>query len=118
MKERNMNDTSAENQRRLKRHSLSASVEVFDVSRGLCLGRLVNIHEEGLMMMGEVSIDADHVYQFEIQPPDGDPIQIGVDCLWARQSEESTMCWSGYQIISISDTARQQIQQLISQLAD
>lgn len=115
-----MNELPNYEQRQLDRYEDVGSVEIYDANSDRFLGRLVNVHEAGLMIMGEAPIRADHVYQLELfWPSRKDPrghIQLGVDCLWVRQSDDDSnpMCWAGCQIIDLSDSARDQIAMLIS----
>jgi len=115
-----MSEVERHYERRLERHAISGVVEVYDANRDIYVGRLVNIHTEGLMLMGDSVMESDHVYQLDLQlatPLCGaETIHLGVDCLWVRNSEESSTHWSGYHIIDLSDLARQQIESLVSQL--
>lgn len=116
-----MSDLERDNERRLERHKPASTVEVYDTNRDIYVGRLVNIHEQGLMLMGEVEVESDHVYQFDLQltsPTGGDSvIHVGVDCLWVRGSDQSPTFWSGFHIIDLSDKAREQIHALVGLLA-
>lgn len=109
-----------EYERRLKRHHVSGVVEVYNSNTEQHLGRLVNIHHEGLMVMGTGGFSADHVYQLELVLPE--PIEgiahlhVGVDCLWSKVVDVSGTYWSGCQVIDLSDVARRQIDHLIEQL--
>ncbi len=115
-----MTEVDRHYERRLKRHSVHGVVEVYDSNRDLYVGRLVNVHSEGLMLMGEVLLESDHVYQLDLQLPTplrGDKvIHLGVDCLWVRSSDESTTNWSGFHIIDLSEKAREQISDLMMQM--
>lgn len=114
-----MTERRAFQERRLQRYELSQTVEVKDLNQGVLLGTLVNIHEEGLLMVGVDTIQADHVYQVALCLPESagsGTIELGVDCLWVREAEELTLQWSGCQIIDVSDAARSQIKTMIEQL--
>jgi len=107
-------------ERRLKRHDVSVVVEVYDRNTDQHLGRLVNIHSEGLMVMGTGGLQADHVYQLDLLLPE--PLEglahlhLGVDCLWSKVVDVSATYWSGCQVIDLSDVARRQISLLVEQL--
>lgn len=107
-------------QRSRERHPISGVVNVLDTNRGLNLGSLANIHEEGLMIIGPDVVRVDHLYQVELQLPcqinGRDRIPLGIDCLWVRLSENARHYWSGFQVIDASDEARADILGLIRQL--
>jgi len=117
-----MSDESQPNQRRLKRYQLTDHVDIYDAMRDLHVGRLVNIHTEGLMLMGDVALEADKLYQLYLRLPrqinGRDSIQIGVDCLWARHSDDSTKHWAGCQIIDISPEGLAGIESLVELLGE
>lgn len=112
-----MSDLERHYQRRLERKAISGVVEIYDTNRDFYVGRLVNIHCEGLMLMGDVALEPEHVYQLDLQLPtpllDESVIHLGVDCLWVRDPEGSTTAWSGCHIIDASEKARQQIEALL-----
>ncbi|MBR9912722.1 MAG: PilZ domain-containing protein [Gammaproteobacteria bacterium] len=117
-----MSNSAPQEGRGLKRHAIETVVDVYDANQGLRLGRLANIHVEGLMVMGSAGMQADYVYQLELRLPNPingtDSIQLGADCLWVRNSEDSALCWAGCQIIDLSAAARQQIEILVQQMGD
>jgi hypothetical protein len=47
---------SREHDRELERHTINGDVDVYDNLRDQYIGRLVNIHAQGLMMVGDVAI--------------------------------------------------------------
>ena len=117
-----MNDRKEHNNRKPKRYAISRVVEIYDIQRDIYLGRLVNIHTEGLMLIGDNSMKVDHLYQLELHLPvaiDGrEKIQIGVDCLWARRSEDGQKHWAGCKIIDVSDQTLSDINSLIEELKE
>ncbi len=114
-----MSETERHYERRLERCTVNSVVEVYDTNRDVYVGRLVNIHAEGLMLMGDAVMESDHVYQLDLQLPKAvcgeKTIHLGVDCLWVRTPEESTVKWSGFHIIDLSDLAREQIDALLEE---
>lgn len=115
-----MSDLYEAQKRRLVRREVVAKVEVIDINRGELLGTLVNIHEEGLLVVGPKIMREDHVYQLEFKLPTPvsgiDSIQLGVDCLWVKSADDSGLCWSGCHIIDLSDQAREQIEKVIESI--
>lgn len=106
--------------RRLKRHALSGPVNVYDYLSKTFLGRLVNLHSEGLMIMGHYPFEDGKIYQLDLYLPE--PIQgrefisLAVDCLWTRGEDDERVYWAGCKVIDISDQAREDLQQLIEWL--
>lgn len=111
--------TSAE-QRRLERYALSESVNVYDRLSQSFMGQLVNVHEEGLMIMGNHAFTDERIYQLDLHlptPVNGrEFISVGVDCLWSR-SEDAHVHWAGCKIIDASDEAQRDIAALIKLFA-
>jgi hypothetical protein len=105
-------------QRKLARHVLSGPVNVYDRVSQSFMGRLANVHTEGLMIMGNRPFTADCIYELDLQLPepiDGCVmIQIGVDCLWSR-SEDTHLHWAGCRVIDASEEAVRSIAKLIEQ---
>ncbi len=110
-------DPNAQNDRKLQRHEFLLPIAVIDTLTGDSLGALVNINIEGLMVMGNVAIDGNRLYQVELQLPDTihghDKVALGIDCLWSRRDEEYERHWAGFQIIDVSQDALKVIEHLI-----
>lgn len=108
-------------QRTLLRHDIQGQVTIVDCSRTLVVGHLVNIHEQGLMLMGPGLVQVDHLYQLELQLPQQingrTRIAVGADCLWSRPTADVEQHWAGFQIIDLSDEARADILCLIERMA-
>ena len=107
--------------RRLPRHQLDLQVELIDQVEGTSLGVLVNIHMEGLMMMGGLSVKPDHLYQVQLQPVASshlfEPVVLTVDCMWTRAMGQQDRVWAGCQIIDFSLADKQRLAQLIDLFA-
>jgi hypothetical protein len=112
-----MNDASSIHDRVLERHTISGEVEVYDSLRDLHLGRLVNIHTYGLMIVSEVALEEDSLYTLDLhvpEPVNGQlVIQLGVDCLWIRAADVLGKYWIGFSIIDVSSEASEAIEALI-----
>jgi hypothetical protein len=108
--------------RALKRHTIKDVVDVYDAMRDRYLGRLVNIHTQGLMIMGDVPIEENCLYQFDLHLPQtingSDVIHLGVDCLWARHADHNGKHWAGFSIIDISPDGVKDILALIELLGE
>ena len=117
-----MSEAEHHDVRGLTRYKIEKLVEVYDTNRGEYLGRLVNIHTEGLMVVGDELIKPDYIYQLEVRLVGGSNevqvIRFGADCLWVRQLGESSTHWAGFHIIDLSDQAKQQIDHLVEELGE
>ncbi|WP_461518274.1 PilZ domain-containing protein [Porticoccus sp.] len=107
--------------RRLPRHQLDQQVELIDQVNGTSLGVLVNIHMEGLLMMGGLSMKPDHLYQVKLQSVSSshpfDTVELTMDCMWTRAMGQQDRVWAGCQIIDLSFENRQRLAQLIDLFA-
>lgn len=114
-----MNNLS--NDRARERHEVSTAVEVYDNLRDIYLGRLVNIHTEGLMIMGDVRLEEDKLYKLDLLLPEyineRNSIHLGVDCLWVRNADHNGKHWAGFNIIDLSPQAAEDIRGLINLLS-
>ncbi|MGB5325961.1 MAG: hypothetical protein WBN40_11120 [Pseudomonadales bacterium] len=107
-------DQAAES-RRKKRHELSKPIPVVDTLSGDAIGTLANITVGGMLIVGNKPMDANRIYQIELQFPgevaEVTSVCVGIDCLWVNQ--EQGMAWSGCEIIDADDDAIAIIEQLI-----
>jgi hypothetical protein len=111
---------SREHDRELERVNISGDVDVYDSLRDLYLGRLVNIHVQGLMIVGDFALEEDHLYTIDLHLPNPvqgqSVIQLGVDCLWARDADLAGKYWTGFGIIDVSTSGMENIHALIEVL--
>jgi len=103
--------------RRLPRHHLDLQVEVVACDSGATLGVLVNVHLEGLLMMGDLALQPDHLYRVRLCPlasPHSLPaIELTIDCLWTRAMGQQDRVWAGCLIADLSLEARDNLTSLI-----
>lgn len=106
------------NDRGMHRHIISGAVDVYDSLRDIYLGRLVNIHTQGLMIVGDVPLEEDRLYELDMHIPhenSGEHIfRLGVDCLWTRSADQSGKHWTGFSIIDSTPHAMEEIHKLIA----
>ncbi|RZA07237.1 MAG: PilZ domain-containing protein [Moraxellaceae bacterium] len=113
-----MSDLSSQNyDRAMHRHTISGDIDVYDSLRDIYLGRLVNIHTQGLMLVGDVPLEEDRLYELDMHIPDASHnkkvLRIGVDCLWTRAADQDGKHWTGFSIIDSSPQATEEIHRLI-----
>ncbi|ACE83414.1 PilZ domain-containing protein [Cellvibrio japonicus] len=113
---------SFEHDRELERHTINGDVDVYDSLRDVYIGRLVNIHTQGLMIMGDISLEEDKLYTLDLHVPEPvngqSVIHLGVDCLWTREADLAGKFWMGCAIIDASPQSTDTIRQLVEMMGD
>jgi len=108
----------SEQKRQLPRYRFDDLVDVFDRERQLWLGRLVNLHEAGLMITGSQAIKEDGLYPLELRLSQSleqgrDRILLDADCLWTRAADQDDQHWSGFAVVNVSAQASADLKALI-----
>jgi len=106
--------------RYIDRHKVNQRVLVINSLRDQLLGNIVNVHEEGFMLIGnKVPLTDSGVYQLTFQflsPVLGrQEITLGGECLWVRETSDDQY-WAGFQIIDISDEDKKVVASLCEQI--
>lgn len=87
---------------------INGSVMVVDTMRDVELGKLVNLHEDGFLLITSEPIEEGSIYQLKFfpKPPiDGvDEISVGAECLWIDETGSGEQIWAGFHIMDISDS--------------
>ncbi len=98
------------------RTDVSEIILVVDTQTGKTIGQLVNISEEGFMLLGTQPISENSIFQLSLESdssaPDARPILIGAENLWCHSSSDQTQFWAGFYIIDISDEDHERIRHL------
>lgn len=104
--------------RKRERPGVAQSIDVYDSLHDVYLGRVVNIHSEGLMLIGDRPFQEDCLYRLDLhlsEPVNGcNSLQLGVDCLWVRNAEDNGKHWAGFSIIDASP----QVMEVVELLSD
>ena len=113
-----MSDLSAHsNDRSLYRHPINGDIDVYDSLRDVYVGRLVNIHVQGLMLVGDIHLEEDRLYELDMHVPTADGqkqvLRVGVDCLWARAADQNGKHWTGFSIIDVTPQTIEEIRKII-----
>lgn len=107
---------SIQEMRGRNRVEVSEVIHVTDRQTGENLGQLVNISEEGFMLLGTQAVPEDNIFQLSLEfaneSGNPGPIQIGVESLWCHASGDQAQFWSGFYIIDISDEDLERVRQL------
>lgn len=111
-----MTDLFEQEGRKRERQGVGQSIDAYDNIHDIYLGRVVNIHDEGLMLMGDQACREDCLYRLDLHlssPVNGrNSVQLGVDCLWVRHAEDNSKHWAGFSIIDASPQALEDIASL------
>ena len=103
--------------RRKQRHELCKPIPVIDTLSGESVGALANITVEGMLIICNRPMDANRIYQIELQLPESidghTSIGVGIDCLWVKQGESQELNWAGCEIIDADQDALDVIESLI-----
>jgi hypothetical protein len=111
-------EKAVEDSRGQKRIEVSEVIRVIDRQTGTPLGQLVNISEDGLMILSTEPVAVNCIFQLSLVfSEDSDnaaegTISIGVESLWVNSSGDQPQHWVGFYIIDISDTDQHRIRLL------
>ena len=102
------------------RKRVNEKIQIRDLNTGELIGNLVNISAGGLMLLSEVPLSPNRLFQFSMAfptPINGIPVvEFGAECLWVQDdTETSGPCWAGFQIIDISDLGTSLLEQLMNE---
>lgn len=104
--------------RRLERHTLSTSLEVYDLDSGQHLGRVVDLHAEGLMLLSDQPIDLFKRYALQVSLPmtlDGmTDFYLDAESLWQRESLAGGQHWTGLHFVLLPEEAKQCIDKMVA----
>lgn len=110
-------DKAASEMRKTARVDVAGVVCVTDRQSGRNFGRLVNISEEGIMILTTEPVTENAVFQLALEFCDSSdasvPVEIGVECLWSHEGSNPGQYWSGFYIIDISEQNQERIRSLL-----
>jgi PilZ domain. len=110
------NRSSGSEKRTQVRIPIDDEILVRDTVSGLELGTLANVHDAGFMVISDGGLKEDNLYQVAFEVNSGRPsITLGAECLWISETGTGDQVWAGFQIMDLSEDARQQIAQLMTQ---
>jgi hypothetical protein len=94
-------------------------IEVIDKNTGAQLGRLVNISNEGFMLVGKDVIEPNQLFELRLvlsQPvSECEVVECGAESLWNNSASHASYHWTGFHIIDISDEYSAIIDELMRQ---
>ncbi|MCP8899762.1 PilZ domain-containing protein [Gilvimarinus xylanilyticus] len=111
-----MTEFPSKNSRCQARQATGQTVDVYDNTLDAYVGRLVNIHTQGLMVIGDQPFEEDRLYRLDLHLShpvnERNSIHLGVDCLWVRNADDNGKHWAGFSIIDASPQALEDIETL------
>ncbi|MDA8482050.1 PilZ domain-containing protein [Pseudomonas resinovorans] len=109
-----------EERRQHSRFATELQLEVLDLHSGQRLGRIVDLSMDGFMLLSELPLAADSVWECRLVPltwVEGlEEIRLGADCLWTRMAEDQRNCWAGFHIIDLADDQATVLEDLLQSI--
>ena len=97
---------------------MSSSLEVYDLDSGHLLGRVVDLHVEGLMLLSDTPIELNKAWALQVNLPmtlDGvSEFILGAESRWNRKSIGGHQYWTGLQFTSLPDESRHCIERMMA----
>jgi hypothetical protein len=91
------------------REPIDCALKVRDTNRNQAIGCLVDLSEDGFMLLSNQPYEAGSVLQlsFELPAPVNGQLSIavGAESLWCSAANKAEHFWAGFRIIDASDTA-------------
>lgn len=106
-----------DNRRRLKRHGLVINIDVRDTVENCTVGKLVNIHKQGLMIMSSRPLNFEQVYQLELSVAE-QLVPLSADCLWQSPASSDDCFWVGFKIVELPGSSAEAIDSIIEQYTE
>ena len=105
-------------QRKLERHHMSTSLEVYDLDTGHHLGRVVDLHAEGLMLLSDQPISLFKRFALQVNLPmtlNGlSEFFLDAESLWNRESIAGGQYWTGLHFTNLPEPSRQCIEKMVA----
>lgn len=97
---------------------MSSSLEVYDLDNGQLLGRVVDLHIEGLMLLSEYPIELNKTWALQVNLPmilDGiSEFTLHAESRWNRKSIGGQQFWTGLQFTFLPDESRNYIERMVA----
>ncbi|MFC4728003.1 PilZ domain-containing protein [Coralloluteibacterium thermophilus] len=94
--------------RRSRRRSAAHPIAVRDAMTGEEVGRIGNLSESGLLLIGGAPLTEDALYQFRFTLEVGDvrrTLEVGAHQLWSDSASTPGQFWVGFRFIDIAPDA-------------
>ncbi len=108
---------------RLPRLRLNYYLDVLDVERGACIGRLVDLHGEGMKLVSMLSFAPGLIYRLRIGVVPGyegdmTSFKVTARCVWSRQDVNRDLRVSGFSLLNVPENFEEHIQSLVRIFGD
>jgi hypothetical protein len=97
--------------RRSPRRKISETVLVSDAMTEEVVGRVGNLSEGGLLLVANVSLTDDALYQFRFRLPGPENLdfELGAHLLWLDRGTALGQAWAGFRFIAMSEDQRERL---------
>lgn len=93
--------------RRKPRRQIAAAILVTDAMTGEGLGRIGNLSESGMLLVGERDLQEDALYQFQFslasESGDRGDFELGAHLLWKEPHGAPGMYWMGFRFLGVPE---------------
>ncbi|MFT4248247.1 MAG: PilZ domain-containing protein [Pseudomonas sp.] len=103
--------------RRAERYPVARPATVVDSMTGQPIGRIGNISETGMLLIAQVELVEDALYQLQLQPSQGTAIDVGAHLLWSSPASSPGQSWAGVRFLTMSAAHREALRQWLATLA-
>jgi len=109
--------TSAPGQRRRRRRHLFYYLKVFDAQTGKLLGHLVDVTQEGLMLLADQPLDIGTPFRLRLQLPDelnghADMV-VEARSVWCRRDVNPDYFGIGFSLMAVGRSSRSILESMI-----
>ncbi|VUD40343.1 hypothetical protein TDB9533_00129 [Thalassocella blandensis] len=102
--------------RRKHRADVDQHIDVVNTMTNQSLGKVVNISEDGFMLIGSGEIKENCLYQlrfsFTVAIDGVSHIDLGAECLWWNETGAGEQVWAGFHVIDIAQKDRDLMHEL------
>jgi hypothetical protein len=104
--------------RKHARKHIGCAFKVSDINRKQLIGCMVDLSEDGFMLLTDQIHGAGAVLQLRVDFPSEvngvSHIELGAESLWAGAANKANHFWAGFRIIDLSDSAAATLAVVIS----
>jgi hypothetical protein len=97
---------SSKEHRRSPRRKVDETVHVSDTMTEAVVGRIGNLSEGGMLLMADLPLNEDALYQFRFRLPGGAEVEAGAHLLWTARANSPGQSWAGFRFIAMTDQHR------------
>ena len=104
-----------ESERRGKdRVDITQDIVVKEVGSGNELGRLANIHGDGLMLIGSLEVEDGSVFNVSLSAGESEVVgSINIESLWSSKTDTGEQYWVGFQILHVDAGSEESFASLV-----